>query len=67
MLLKRYLVKWFCRSFLSKSVVLESTLKNKRPSNGVAVINGLTKPREKDYYGGRKLVTNGEVATVSVE
>lgn len=67
LLLKHYLVKWFCRYFLSTSVLLECTLNKKLQANGAAVRNGLTKPSEKDYCGGRKLVTDGEVATVSME
>lgn len=78
---KHYLVKWFCRTFLSKSVQLESDLKAKQSStngscyntaNGVAMSNGVSATNGevhhwKDTYYGKKLVTDGEVNGVAME
>lgn len=77
---KHYLVKWFCRTFLSKSVQLESDLKAKQSStngfcraNGIATLsNGVPATdgevhHEKGTYYGKKLVTDGEVNGVAME
>lgn len=70
--LKHYLVKWFCRSFLSESVQLECDLKKKKKQtkneheNGMVVANGY-KASNKGKYGGKKLVTDGDVNGVSME
>lgn len=77
---KHYLIKWFCRTFLSKSVQLECDLKAKQRGdyttdsgtpNGVTA-NGVVpttsrKPHEKGTYYGKKLVTDGDVNGVAME
>lgn len=80
---KRYLVKWFCRTFLSKSVQLECDLSKAKQSSASGCIasgstpNGLiandhdgltsTTSHEKGTYYGKKLVTDGEVNGVAME
>jgi hypothetical protein len=74
---KHYLVKWFCRTFLSSSVQLECDLKLKQSSangtshntsNGVANGGSATSNNKiSDPYHGKKLVTDGEVNGVAME
>ncbi len=76
---KHYLVKWFCRKFLSKSVQLECDLKQSQENAKVtALSNGVTSqsnhrtvsdtkiPPQEDSHG-KKLVTEGEVNGVAME
>ena len=65
--MKHYLVKWFCRRFLRKSVVLECDVKGEQRTNGAVVANGHVKQNKGDFYGGRKLVTDAQVACISME
>lgn len=80
---KHYLIKWFCRTFLTSSVQLECDLKAQESSangtchntaNGVAKSNGVpaaTKNSELHHeegtYHGKKIVTDGEVNGVAME
>ena len=79
---KHYLIKWFCRRFLSNSVQLECDLKTNQDtiangslSNGNGQLaNGNTSEKHKKYdssktitYEGKKLVTDGEVNGVAME
>lgn len=69
---KHYLIKWFCRKFLSKSVQLECDLKAKQSiANGASQSNGVVANgvghHEKGTYYGRKLVTDGEVNGIAME
>ena len=79
---KHFLIKWFCRTFLSSSVQLECDLKHEGEpvSNGTATSNGqlsngqpLVKQLKKYdsnqriTYNGKKLVTDGEVNGVAME
>lgn len=72
-LLKHYLVKWYCRRFLSDTAQLECDLKapTEGVANGTAVngtANGHVKSSEKEVmYNGKKLVTDGDVNGVSME
>lgn len=71
---KHYLIKWFCRKFLSDSVQLECDLKaqnkNYGHSNGAvaSVSNGqLNEGTKQGSQNERKLVTDGEINGVSME
>ena len=69
---KHYLIKWFCRTFLTDSVQLECDLKKKQPSGGSTangvVANGHAGPAEPaGTYQGKKIVTDGEVNGVAME
>lgn len=62
---KHYLVKWVCRQFLSGTVKLESDLKSE--TGGIETLSSsrsdlITPKKEK-----KKVVTDGDVATVAVE
>ena len=72
---KHYLIKWFCRRFLSESVQLECDLPSHENAN--AKSNGLTDTRangfsggkasDKGTYHGKKLVSQGDVNGVAME
>ena len=67
---KHYLIKWFCRRFLTETVVLECDLNDKKTlsngttktTNGVVQANGVTNQHSK-----KKIVTDGEIASVAME
>ncbi len=75
---KHYLIKWFCRTFLYDSVQLECDLKNTKKDLAVAngnssvLSNGyLTQDVKENHsaseYGGKKLVTQGEINGIAME
>ena len=68
---KHYLIKWYCRRFLSESVVLKCDLNNKQShsngTNGAMHANGIDSCEAKDNYVKRKIVTDGDIAGVSME
>lgn len=77
---KHYLIKWFCRTFLSGSVQLECDLKTTEAevTNGSVpngqMTNGELPKKLKKYdsnqritYKGKKLVTDGEICGVAME
>ena len=77
---KHYLIKWFCRTFLTDSVQLECDLKKmkKEPSvsngNASGLSNGHVKgvkdakeSHKATEYSGKKLVTDGEINGVAME
>jgi len=71
---KHYLLKWICRRFLSKTVVLECDLKDKKTlsngttktTNGVVHANGVDSSGAKKHVE-KKLVTDGDIASASME
>ena len=79
---KHFLVKWFCRNILSKSVVLESDLANgsainnstlanahSNLTNSTTVSNGKGKERNssRPSWDNRKLITDGDVSKIALE
>lgn len=74
---KHYLIKWFCRKFLSGSVQLECDLPPKKEgiANGTvadSTSNGQLPAEKYDSdksttYNGKKVVTDGEINGVAME
>lgn len=75
---KHYLIKWFCRRFLTDSVQLECDLKNNQKESSISNGNaaGLSNGHVKDAkesshsatdYSGKKLVTDGEINGIAME
>ncbi len=57
---KHYLVEWICKRFFSKEVVLERDLKNETSSSTAT-------SKLRAHSGDKKVVTDGDIATVAVE
>lgn len=68
---KHYLIKWFCRRFLSESVQLECDLPSHENVNGLTDTraNGFSggKVSEKGTYHGKKLVSQGDMNGIATE
>lgn len=67
---KHYLIKWFCRKFLSNSVQLECDLELEQEVVANGVVNGqLTNEQlpSKKLKKKKKLVTDGEVNGIAME
>ena len=63
---KHYLIKWFCRRFLSDSVQLECDLKKDSDVSNGNITNG-HHVQEMKASKGKKLVTDGEINGVAME
>ena len=62
---KRFILKWFCRQFLSKTVQLECDVKTTKLNGMGTTKNGYIGMTEE--HSRKKLVTDGDINAVAME